>query len=506
MTGSRPPASLNIGRLGLLTAVALISTAPLASSAQGKLRGSIDWILVLDTSASMRGVGSGTKDIFEKVKRTLADFIRSANEGDSVSIYTFDEDIKLRTNVSIAGEIDKRDLLKAIDDLKANGKRTYTGKAIHDALERANELSKRPSSSERTISIVLFTDGVEDVRGISNPITIPSNISLISKDQPFIFFVSLGEHEHEKQLEDFVKSSALGGRGEVVRDPGATGISEVGNRIRKQLETPAGVKVVVEPEILDFGQIEPGEATRRLTLNARSTQATRARVAIDDSTNNEMILVEPSEEVELKPDETMPIKVRLMAPSDALDGARALRLIVAPGNLQPNGSVIPGIATVRFSLRRVPVWLKALRWLAIALLLAVIAIGVNSFVKGEMPLTTWRNWKERNYLEGELEVLQPRPLQAEDEYISLTRLGTDRARLTELVPRAAGDSDAELATARKNGSKLMQLRRSQGIVRVNNAEVAAIDLYDGDVIEIGSGRLRFNWVGHERSPEPDESI
>jgi hypothetical protein len=191
----------------------------------------VDWIFVLDTSASMHGAG-GTANIFGKVKDAISDFIRSAREGDTVTLYTFDRDTTLRGNVRISGEIDKKDLLKVVQDLSSEGDRTHTGKAIHDALERAIELRQRSDAADRTVSIVLFTDGQEDVRGLANPISIPSNIDLVPKAQPYIFFVSVGVQAHETQLESFIKNAALESRGEVIRDPGASGIAEVGERIR----------------------------------------------------------------------------------------------------------------------------------------------------------------------------------------------------------------------------------------------------------------------------------
>src|ERR1043165_163282 len=113
-----------------LLALAAPLLFPAAQTAQ---RGGVDWIFVLDTSASMHGAG-GAANIFDKVKSTIADFIRAAREGDSISLYTFDRDTKLRSNVRITSDLDRRDLLKAIEELQSTGDRTYTGKAIHDAL------------------------------------------------------------------------------------------------------------------------------------------------------------------------------------------------------------------------------------------------------------------------------------------------------------------------------------------------------------------------------------
>ncbi len=83
-----------------------------------------------------------------------SDFIRSARAGDTVTLYTFDRDTTLRGHICVSGEIDKKDLLKIVEDVPSEGDRTYTGKAIHDALERAIELSQRSNAADRTVSIL----------------------------------------------------------------------------------------------------------------------------------------------------------------------------------------------------------------------------------------------------------------------------------------------------------------------------------------------------------------
>src|SRR5262245_1628826 len=116
----------------LIVVFALGSTSTNGQNA----RGNVDWIFVLDTSASMHGAG-GTANIFGKVKDAISNFIRTVREGDTLTLYTFDRDTTLRGHIRVSGEIDKSDLLKIVEDLPSEGDRTYTGKAIHDALNRA---------------------------------------------------------------------------------------------------------------------------------------------------------------------------------------------------------------------------------------------------------------------------------------------------------------------------------------------------------------------------------
>ncbi len=80
-----------------IVVMALMSISHLSTAfAQTVPKVGIDWILVVDTSASMRGVG-GTKNIFEQVKNSTTEFVNTARLGDTVTIYSFDKDVTLNT-------------------------------------------------------------------------------------------------------------------------------------------------------------------------------------------------------------------------------------------------------------------------------------------------------------------------------------------------------------------------------------------------------------------------
>lgn len=506
MLNPQPPYRLPLSLLRWLCGALVLLALALPASAQTSARGSVDWLLVLDTSASMRGAG-GTRDIFATVKNSVGEFIRNAREGDSITLFTFESDTRPRPTVRIADETDKRDLLRALDEIRAEGNRTHTGKALRDALERAAELGRRADAATRTISIVLFTDGIEDVRGISNPVSISSNIALLPEKRPFIFFISLGEREHEERLDEFARHPALEGRGEVVRDPGAQRIAELDERIRTRIAAPIELEIAIEPASLDFGQLEPGETTARQTLNVRSNLATSARLSLDDPAASDVSLVEPAEAVELRAGEAVAVPVQLLVARSAPDGARTLRLTLTAQ--APAAEAAPRSLPInaRLEVAHVPLWRRALKWLAVILILLLLAIIALSLLKGEMPWTMWRNWQERNRLEGELEVIRPAPPQPEDGFINLRNLRRDRATLAALVPGGAtAEADAEMATRYKNGVKLISLSCTAGVVRVNQAEIVTADLYDGDLIELGDARLRFNWIGHERPTDADDNF
>jgi von Willebrand factor type A domain len=469
-------------------------------------RGNVDWIFVLDTSASMHGAG-GSANIFGKVKQAISDFIESAREGDTVTLYTFDRDTTLRGHISVSGEIDKKDLLKVVQNLPSQGDRTYTGKAIHDALERAIELRQRSDAADRTISIILFTDGKEDVRGLADPISIPSNIALLPKAQPYIFFVSVGVQAHETQLENFVRDPAMENRGEVIRDPGATGIAEVGERIRKTIEAPTPptpIKLTVSPSTLSFRQIEPGEKSNQI-IRVTSNAACRVRVTIN-APEDKLSLSAPKDAVSLKSGEDHNIPIQVSASNRAMDGVLPFTLVLTaePSDARSIGSAVNVAATV--NVLRTPLWRRALKYLLLLLALIGIVLGVISLIKGEPPWIWLPAITESATLQGELQIIQPRPPRVEDEFISLTQLHARKINLSSLIPNAAVDSaDAELEAKKLNGELRINLQRTKGNVYVNKIEVANSTIYNDDVIELGGSKLLFSWMNHDR-PDSSEEI
>lgn len=501
------PLSRFLLRIGCCACVLLSVLAGCPLTAAEVNRGNVDWIFVLDTSASMHGAGGGA-NIFGTVKDAISGFIRSAHEGDTITLYTFDRDTTLRGHIRVSGEIDKQDLLKVVADVPSDGDRTHTGKAIHQALERAIELRQRSDAANRTISIVLFTDGLEDVRGVPDPISIPSNIALVPKAQPYIFFVSVGVQAHETQLESFVRDPVLENRGEVIRDPGATGIAEVGERIRKIVEAPtppAPIQLTVSPSTLSFGQIEPGETSKQ-TIHVKSSASCRLRIVLNSSGNNSLSLSEPRDVVSLENGEDHEIPIQVTVADNAGNGelAFAVTLAAEPSDAASLGRVVDVPATV--TLFRTPLWWRVLKYVLLVLALIVLGITAMSLIKGDPPWIWLPALTKAATLEGELQVVHPRPARVEDEFISLTQLRARKVSLSSIIPDGAvNGSDAELEAMRLNGELRINLQRTKGNVYVNKVEVANSTIYNDDVIELGGSRLLFSWVNHDR-PSGSEDI
>ncbi|MBN3940104.1 MAG: VWA domain-containing protein [Nostoc sp. NMS9] len=308
--------------------LALISITNFCSaSAQTTPKGGIDWILVVDTSASMRGVG-GTKNIFEPVKNSITEFVNTARLGDTVTIYSFAQDVTLNANdITINSNPDRGKLKQIISSLQAEGVRTHTGKAVQKALQHSALLNKRADALGRTVSIVFLTDGLEDVRGIPNPVSIPGNTQFLREQQckPYIFFVSLGLKEHEKQLNDFASNPALCGKGQVLRDPGGVQLNQLAQNIRPALIKP---KLDVNLSTANLPPVLPGATTEALNINSISNINTKVSLQLEDPNQSGIRLIPRDRTIDLAANQATVIPVRLQIPPEAKGGANNLRLVL----------------------------------------------------------------------------------------------------------------------------------------------------------------------------------
>ncbi|HQP47371.1 MAG TPA: VWA domain-containing protein, partial [Spirochaetota bacterium] len=92
--------------------------------------GGKDMILVLDTSLSMIGKGGGGKNIFPKVKDSLGKFISKLEEGDTLTVMTFDTGVTTYPTVKITGDNDKDIVKQYVSLVEAKGQWTHTMKMM----------------------------------------------------------------------------------------------------------------------------------------------------------------------------------------------------------------------------------------------------------------------------------------------------------------------------------------------------------------------------------------
>lgn len=418
-------------------------------------RGAVDWIFLVDTSASMK-----KNDVFSEVQKSLKTFVSEASEGDSVAIVTFDRDVRLRTSTPV--KADRRDLNEIIDGLEFEGKRTHLGAAIAAGLER-----EQPHP-QRTSAIVLFTDGLEDVRGIENPVSIPSNLARAMKSDALIFFVSMDEHE--PQLRAFDKA-------EFIEANDKEAIRGIAERIRKKVIPPPlpPVAVTVTPLQLDFGTLEPGQTTEVREIKVRSNRDTAIIVNLEATPH----LAMKPHDILAKANVDYTVKLQLDVAEDAKAEPRRIAFKVA------NGPPVGATLTIKK-----PALIKRLApWIALFVTIAAIALWLR------------KRHIDGHQLEGELEIVKPH-VGSDASYVGLPMLKLTELPLSTIVPQdALNGSDARLYVRRKDGAKKVCIESTSGALRVNSIEVPATELYDADTIQIGDATLRFNRVGHERPQE-----
>lgn len=192
-----------------------------AVASQAQTLGPVDWIFLVDTSKSMRGVG-GAKNIWADVQMSLDSFARAAGQQDTIALYAFDRDVREIKTTS------RDEVYRAIFALDAQGNRTYLGGAIARGLERAEEQRKKHPDPTRRQVVVLLTDGTEDVRGIRNPTPIAANVDRAG--DTFVFFVSMGDHE--PQLDAFAANVK---HGMVLKAPTSEAIRNIAQEIRTKI-------------------------------------------------------------------------------------------------------------------------------------------------------------------------------------------------------------------------------------------------------------------------------
>jgi len=166
----------------------------------GVSAGGKDMILVLDTSLSMVGKGGGGKNIFPKVKDSLGKFISKLDEGDTLTVMTFDTRVTTYPTVKITGDNDKNIVKQYVSLVEAKGQWTYTMKMMKTVFEKAQELEQRQAGRQQVI--VVLTDGLDDpppaLRG--ETFNLKKVSSAYTGKEWFIYLVNFGELKKNKRI------------------------------------------------------------------------------------------------------------------------------------------------------------------------------------------------------------------------------------------------------------------------------------------------------------------
>ncbi|WP_188971227.1 vWA domain-containing protein [Deinococcus aerolatus] len=140
-------------------------------------------VFVLDTSGSMRGLGDGRADIFERVKAELNRYVRQTRP-DRVELLTFDAG--LRTRQGFDRPAGTAGWNAALGALKADGNNTYLYRSLRAALEPLRDGAQYAST------VFVLTDGIDN-DGL-RPFTAAQALAAFTGRGPFdrLHYLALG--------------------------------------------------------------------------------------------------------------------------------------------------------------------------------------------------------------------------------------------------------------------------------------------------------------------------
>lgn len=185
----------------------------------------VDLILIVDTSASMRGQGSG-QDIFADVQKATKDLISELGLGDTVTLIPFDSRARVHPTVTLYSETERQRLFAVVDKLVADGQYTYTAEALRAGLSEADRLDGLLPNHAKVV--VILTDGIND----PPPEAKRQAPSLLEVAQPylgrpwFVYQVQLGRFV-DRELEAAIRPF----RGGVIHDPRGARLRELAERV-----------------------------------------------------------------------------------------------------------------------------------------------------------------------------------------------------------------------------------------------------------------------------------
>ncbi|WP_189072786.1 vWA domain-containing protein [Deinococcus sedimenti] len=217
-------------------------------------------IFVLDTSGSMRGIGDGRADIFERVKSALNTHVR-ATQPDQVELITFDSG--LRTRRTFDAPAGSAAWNAALSTLTADGRNTHLYRSVRDALRPLN------TRGGEVTQVFVLTDGIDnDTREQGKTVTAEGALNAWTGRGPLdrLTYVALGTEipaDARTALASSAYASGLTVPVNIVPDLGGAGLEGGLRRVTGDtLDTP----------FPDGTSIRLGHATPGLALTGDTVQ------------------------------------------------------------------------------------------------------------------------------------------------------------------------------------------------------------------------------------------
>ncbi len=200
-------------------------------------------LLVLDTSLSM--VGHGGKNILEKVKKKINEYIdKNVDDGDQVTFITFDTTVKVFPPVLVDDNNDRDILKKYISMTEAKGQWTHTYEMARKVYETAEGLDKE--DDDRKIIIIVMTDALDDPPPHKKGQTLGMN-EISEKKEWWVYFVNFGTMKKNKNLSSINELSKRVKHTKVIesgKDPDK-GLDKFQEVIEKEKQQQGFVKILL---------------------------------------------------------------------------------------------------------------------------------------------------------------------------------------------------------------------------------------------------------------------
>ncbi len=205
------------------------------------------YVFILDTSASMMGLGDGKgRVIFPHVKRELKRFAEQIPPGSRITVQPFDAGPGVSRTFSVPEE--KEAFLQYLESLKATGSQTYLYRTLLSVLDRLEKL-RRPNEA---YSVYVFTDGRDNDPGPYTIHDVTKRYQLRRGPYDWLFYISLGISAPKEVL------------GSLAAVPNARVLEAPPN------EVPTLSEVVLRPARLDLGNLwGKGQAERDIQIETK---------------------------------------------------------------------------------------------------------------------------------------------------------------------------------------------------------------------------------------------
>lgn len=129
------------------------ASAPVCVLPAGSLPTRTRAVFLLDTSGSMRGIGDGRADIFERVKGAVNAYVR-ARRPDRVDLVTFDGGLRSSRGYALPGDAGRWN--SDLAALRADGQNTYLYRSV------AQALAPLAATPQAVTTVFLLTDGIDN--------------------------------------------------------------------------------------------------------------------------------------------------------------------------------------------------------------------------------------------------------------------------------------------------------------------------------------------------------